>query len=223
MAIGRVNTGGGSAAYAFVIATFPAGSTVSCTNSSGSKDLSATQKLFYLKQDTTSCTVTATKDGKTATKAVTGITEGSSTTVTLTYELVVYNRGTTHYTWTPASALTSDHIHTSVTVTYGTYPESAARNTESIDFTSYKTLKFIATRNRSNYSTAYLRIKSASGSNVYSKAIDVSSTETEYSIDIDGNTLTDGYIQVITNGAGDSGIGGSSYTTDTDVYSIVLQ
>lgn len=223
MAIGRVNTGGGSGAYAFVVVTFPTGSTVSCTNSSGSKDLSTTQKLFYLKKDTTSCTVTATKDGKTATKTVTDITEGSSTGVTLIYELVVYNRGTTSYTWSPASALATDHIHTSVTVTYGTFPESSVQNTESIDFTNYKTLKFVAMRNRSNYSSAYLRIKSASGAVVYSKAIDVSSTETEYSIDIDGNTLSDGYIQVITSGSGDSGIGGNSYTTDTDVYSIILQ
>ena len=58
--------GGGGSAYAFVIVNYPAGSTVTCTNSSGNKDLSTTQKLFYIKKGTTSCTVTATCSGSAA-------------------------------------------------------------------------------------------------------------------------------------------------------------
>lgn len=85
--------GGGGSAYAFVIVNYPAGSTVTCTNSSGNKDLSTTQKLFYIKKGTTSCTVTATLDGKSATKTITGITEGSSQTITLAYELVLFENG----------------------------------------------------------------------------------------------------------------------------------
>lgn len=85
--------GGGDSAYAFVIANYPAGSTVTCTNSSGKKDLSATQTLFYIKKGITSCVVTATLSGKSATKTVTGITEGSSSTVTLSYEYVVFADG----------------------------------------------------------------------------------------------------------------------------------
>lgn len=85
--------GGGGSAYAFVIVNYPAGSTVTCTNSSGKKDLSTTKKLFYIKKGTTSCTVTATLNGKSATKTITGITEGSSKTVTLSYEYIVFAGG----------------------------------------------------------------------------------------------------------------------------------
>ena len=92
--IHRIGRGGsGGSVYAFVIANYPAGSTVSCTNSSGNKDLSTTQKLFYIKKDTTSCTITATLSGKSATKTVSNITEGSSQTITLSYELVLFENG----------------------------------------------------------------------------------------------------------------------------------
>lgn len=84
---------GGGSAYAFVIVNYPAGSTVTCTNSSGKKDLSTTKKLFYIKKGTTSCTVTATLNGKSVSKTVSNITEGSSSTVTLSYEYVVFAGG----------------------------------------------------------------------------------------------------------------------------------
>lgn len=85
--------GGGGSDYAFVIVNYPAGSTVTCTNSSGNKDLSTTQKLFYIKKGVTSCTVTATLNGKSASKTVSNITEGSSSTVTISYEYVVFADG----------------------------------------------------------------------------------------------------------------------------------
>ena len=85
--------GGSGSAYAFVIVNYPAGSTVTCTNSAGSKDISSTKKLFYVKKDATSCTVTATLNGKSASKTVSNITEGSSSTVTLSYEYVVFADG----------------------------------------------------------------------------------------------------------------------------------
>lgn len=85
--------GGGGSAYAFVIVNYPAGSTVTCTNSSGKKDLSTTQKLFYIKKGTTSCTVTATLGSQSTSATVTGITEGSSKTITLSYELVLFENG----------------------------------------------------------------------------------------------------------------------------------
>ncbi len=84
---------GGGSAYAFVIVNYPAGSTVTCTNSSGKKDLSATRKLFYIKKGVTSCTVTATLNGKSASRTVSNITEGSSKTITLSYELVLFENG----------------------------------------------------------------------------------------------------------------------------------
>lgn len=88
-----VLSGGGGSAYAFVIANYPAGSTVTCTNSAGRKDISSTQKLFYVKKAATSCTVTATLGSQSTSATVTGITEGSSKTVTLSYELVLFENG----------------------------------------------------------------------------------------------------------------------------------
>lgn len=85
--------GGRGSAYAFVIANYPEGSTVTCTNAAGSKDISSTQKLFYVKKAATSCTVTATLNGKSASKTVSNITEGSSSTVTLSYEYVIFADG----------------------------------------------------------------------------------------------------------------------------------
>lgn len=218
--------GGGGSAYAFVIVNYPAGSTVTCTNSSGKKDLSTTKKLFYIKKGTTSCVVTATLSGKSATKTITGITEGSSQTITLAYELVIYNRGATSYTWTLGSlaSLESDHLHTRVDVSYGFYPTSYIKLNELIDFTKYKTLTFIAKRDASAYSSSHLQIFSAGSDNaVYSKAIEVSASEQQYTLDISGNTITSGWIKLVTGGAGESGIGGATYTTNSDVYYIVLQ
>ena len=213
---------GGGSAYAFVIVNYPAGSTVTCTNSSGKKDLSTTKKLFYIKKGTTSCTVTATLDGKSATKTITGITEGSSQTITLAYELTIYNNGVTSYTWdTKNASLQSTYIQTQVTVSYGAYPESYARNNEPIDFTSYKTLTFVATSDSSKYSSAYLEIYNSSGTKVYVKEITVGTNKT-YTLDISGNTISSGYVRVVTSGAGESGIGGGSYTTTTQVCSIIL-
>lgn len=92
--IGRTNAGGGGgSAYAFVVVNYPAGSTLICTNSSGKKDLSATQRIFYIKKGATSCVVTATLGSQSTSATVTGITEGSSKTITLSYELVLFENG----------------------------------------------------------------------------------------------------------------------------------
>lgn len=85
--------GGGGSAYAFIIVNYPAGSTVTCTTSSGKKDLSATQRIFYIKKGATSCVVTATLGSQSTSATVTGITEGSSKTITLSYELVLFENG----------------------------------------------------------------------------------------------------------------------------------
>lgn len=224
MAIGRVNTGGGgSGAYAFVIVNYPAGSAVSCTNTTGGRDITETQRIFYVKKGATDCTVTITQGDKTATKTVEGITEGSSTNVTLAFELIIYDNGSTDYTWaTKSASLGTDCITASVTVSYGAYPEAYARNNESIDFTNYKTLMFIATRDSSKFSSAYLDIYSSAGTRIYRQEISVATKKT-YTLDISDNTVTDGYVRIYVGGAGESGIGGGSYETVVKTYYIGLQ
>lgn len=86
---------GGGGAFAIVLVNYPAGATVTCTNSSGKKNISSTQVLFYVKKGTLpiSCVVTATDGVNTATRTVSITYEGQSITVTLNYKLFLYDQG----------------------------------------------------------------------------------------------------------------------------------
>ncbi len=80
-------------AFAFVLVTYPEGSTVSCTNSSGNKDITNTQKLFYIQQGVVpfNCVVTATDGTQTTSKTVSIEYEGQGVNLSLTYELVLFD------------------------------------------------------------------------------------------------------------------------------------
>lgn len=93
MSKGFIVGGGGAAAFAFVLVTYPEGSTVTCTNSSGKKDISTTQRLFYIKKGTVpfNCVVTATDGTQTTSKTVSIEYEGQGVNLSLTYELVLFD------------------------------------------------------------------------------------------------------------------------------------
>lgn len=77
--------GGGSlSAYAYIIASYPAGATATCTNSDGQILLSSTMSLFLVSDDAVSCVVTATRGTSTASKTVT-ITAGESTYIEIVF------------------------------------------------------------------------------------------------------------------------------------------
>lgn len=86
---------GGGGAFAMILVNYPAGSTVTCTNSSGKKDISATQRLFYVKKSTLpiSCVVSMTDGILSKSKTVNITYEGQSEVVTLIYELYLYDAG----------------------------------------------------------------------------------------------------------------------------------
>lgn len=87
---------GGGGAFAMIFVNYPAGSTVTCTNSSGKKDISSTKTLFYVKKPSSgtsqTCVVTASLGTESDSQTIT-ISEGQSQTVTLTYALVVWKNG----------------------------------------------------------------------------------------------------------------------------------
>ena len=95
MAIGRVNTGGGSGKLVAVIGvTYPAGSTCTCTN--GSKTLTAkdtTGKAIFVIPSAGTWIVTAVSGSKSKSTAVSITAEGQVEVVTLIFETVLWEAG----------------------------------------------------------------------------------------------------------------------------------
>ena len=80
--------------YAVIGVTYPSGSTCTCTN--GSKMLTAKDtsgKALFVIPSAGTWTVTATDGTNTKSKSVEITTEGQTETVTLLYELVLYENG----------------------------------------------------------------------------------------------------------------------------------
>lgn len=95
--------------YAVIGVTYPAGSTCTCTN--GSKTLTAkdtTGKAIFVIPSAGTWTVKAVNGSKSKSKAVSITTEGQVETVTLSYELVLFNNGVVSgYAWDSSNAESS--------------------------------------------------------------------------------------------------------------------
>ena len=96
-----VLSGGVGKAYAVIGVTYPAGSTCTCTN--GSKTLTAkdtTGKAIFVIPSAGTWTVKAVSGSKSTSKTVSITAEGQVKTVTLSYELVLFNNGVVSgYAW----------------------------------------------------------------------------------------------------------------------------
>lgn len=96
-----VLSGGAGKPYAVISVTYPSGSTVTCTN--GSKTLKAKDtsgKAIFVIPYAGTWTVKAVKGSKSTSKAVSITAEGQVETVTLSYELVLFNNGVVSgYAW----------------------------------------------------------------------------------------------------------------------------
>ena len=93
--------GGTSKAYAVIGVTYPAGATCTCTDGTKTLTLKNTsgQGIFLIPYAVT-WTVTATNGSKSKSKAVSITAEGQVETVTLGYELVLFNSGVVSgYAW----------------------------------------------------------------------------------------------------------------------------
>lgn len=96
-----VLSGGSSKPYAVISVTYPSGATCTCTN--GSKTLTAkdtTGKALFVIPSAGTWTVKAVKGSQSTSKAVSITAEGQVETVTLSYELVLFNNGVVSgYAW----------------------------------------------------------------------------------------------------------------------------
>ena len=92
---------GSSKPYAVIGVTYPSGSTCTCTN--GSKTLTAKNtsgKAIFVIPSAGTWTVTAVSGSKSTSKTVSITAEGQVATVTLTYELILFNNGVVSgYAW----------------------------------------------------------------------------------------------------------------------------
>lgn len=87
-----------SGSYAFLIVNYPSGATCTATNTSGSKAISSTKKLFYVSAPSSGTDITCVakieqeQEGattKTKTQNVTFTTEGQSQEITMSFEIVL--------------------------------------------------------------------------------------------------------------------------------------
>ena len=92
---------GEAAPYAVIGVTYPSGATCTCTN--GSKTLTAkdtTGKALFVIPSAGTWTVKAVKGSKSTSKKVSITAEGQVATVTLSYELILFNNGVVSgYAW----------------------------------------------------------------------------------------------------------------------------
>ena len=90
----RRGGGGGASSFAFIVATYPSGSTCTCTN--GTKTITAKNTsgsfVFHIPSAGT-WTVSCTNGTNTKSQSVSITAEGQSVSVTLTYRIYFYNRG----------------------------------------------------------------------------------------------------------------------------------
>ena len=99
--VGITNSSGIGKIYAVIGVTYPSGSTCTCTN--GSKTLTAKNtsgKAIFVIPSAGTWTVTAVSGSKSTSKTVSITAEGQVATVTLTYELILFNNGVVSgYAW----------------------------------------------------------------------------------------------------------------------------
>ena len=199
--IGKTNTGSALKAFAIIGVTYPTGSVCTCTDGTKTLTLKDTSGLgIFLIPYAATWTVSCTNGTRTASKAVSITTDGQSESVTLTYELVLYDSGDQHSTvtggWKNNSgtfALNSD----SMVLEGGYHTDASAFTNNLVDLTDYNTLYFTLAYNddgsgrqgaigisTSNTDAAPSYVSSISGINgtfsKTTKSIDISSITGSY-------------------------------------------
>ncbi len=150
-----VMSGGGTKLFAAIGVTYPAGSTLTCTN--GTKTLTAKntsgQWVFAI-PETGTWTVTATQGTSTKSQSVSITKEGQFESVTLSYSLVLYNNGVSAVPFIGKKSPNNNYGSASFDVTNGAYlgisvdsgyegTSAAYISTEAaVDITNYSTLTF---------------------------------------------------------------------------------
>ena len=138
-----------SKVYAVIGVTYPSGSTCTCTN--GSKTLTAndtTGKALFVIPAAGTWTVKAVKGSQSACKAVSITAEGQVATVTLAYNLVLFNGtdnttatgGWTFGSWASGGSEFSNATISNKQIVYSQSEYGGIFTKKQIDVTNYKTL-----------------------------------------------------------------------------------
>ena len=154
---------GGGTPYAAIGVTYPSGSVCTCTN--GTLTLTAkdtTGKAIFVIPSAGTWTVTATDGTNTKSQSVEITTEGQSVSVTLSYELILFDSGVV-VPWkviqAKPTATISDTIY--LNASDPTTPVvSAVRTTNKINLSGYSVLKYTVTQNV-NPKTAFMCVTSS--------------------------------------------------------------
>ena len=188
--------GGSGKLFAAIGVTYPAGSAVTCTN--GTKTLTAKttsgQWVFAIPQAGT-WTVTATLGTSTKSQSVEITSEGQSVSVTLSYELILFDGGVV-VPWKVIQAKPTATISDTIYLFAGdstTAVVSAVRTTNKINLSGYSMLKYTVTQNV-NPEAAFMCVTSSTSapisaglSNVVTSAVTAYGQPTAtgtYSVDV---------------------------------------
>ena len=212
--IGKTNTGSALKAFAIIGVTYPTGSVCTCTDGTKTLTLKDTSGLgIFVIPYAATWTVSCTDGTKTASKAVSITTDGQSKSVTLTYELVLFDNGTDNTAVTGGWTTVRDKkLYVSAHVDGRGEDHKTCESTNKIDLSEYKTIRFEGvTSTNSN------------GENRTSK-VGVEGTYTTFSpvtnstIDVDISKVNLAKVQIITEAASYEG----SDTTTVKVSRVVL-
>ena len=212
--IGKTNTGSALKAFAIIGVTYPTGSVCTCTEGTKTLTLKDTSGLgIFLIPYAATWTVSCTDGTKTASKDVIITTDGQSKSVTLTYELVLFDNGTDNTAVTGGwTTVQSNKLYASAHVDGRGEDYDTCESTNKIDLSEYNTIRFEGvTSTNSN------------GENRTSK-VGVEGTYTTFSIvtnstiDVDISKVSLAKVQIITEAASYTG----SDTTTVTVSRVVL-
>lgn len=137
--------------YAVIAVAYPSGSICTCTDGTKTLSLKDTSgQGFFLIPYAATWTVTASDGTNTKFESVEITSEGQSVSVTLSYELLLFNGGVVE-PWTVISAKPTATISDTIYL-YASDPDtpvvSAVRTTNQIDLSGYSELKYTVTENK---------------------------------------------------------------------------
>lgn len=148
MSIGRTNSGSGGSAFAFIVVSYPIGSTCTCTN--GTKTLRAkgtTGNFVFNIPSADTWTVSCTDGQHTSSKTVIITSEGQSESVTLLYRLYILKDGVidSQFSWSKYGTTSFDVFSNGViscSSNPGNQGLSGSVFLPTIDATDYSTIVF---------------------------------------------------------------------------------
>ena len=204
--------GGAAKAKAVIAVTYPSGSTCTCTN--GTKTIPAKDTsggFLFLLPAAGEWTVSCTDGTKTASRSVTAA-EKQSLSVTLAYELVLFENGNIYeglggIQFRPGDS-GSEISGGKILLKGNVYAAGYCSSNSPIDFSDFNTLKM--TYELSESSNSKFGLSNSSNfdeSFVYSKAVPV--TTSSITVDLDISSATNLYLQIFS---------GNGYATITRIW-----